>query len=110
MPTLIISRRDDPLGPLLGLVRIEKASFLHNASLGLSLSLVAMLPPLNDQPFGVPLSLPQYSCPWEFIPRFRLRLSYKWLGCGGRNRQRGPTPHLDRTYLQIGQNGRSEFH
>jgi hypothetical protein len=28
----------------------------------LSLSLVAMLPQLNDQPFGMPLSLPPYLC------------------------------------------------
>ena len=38
----------------------NKQSFLHNASLWPALSLVAMLSQLNDQPFGIPLSLPQH--------------------------------------------------
>jgi hypothetical protein len=38
----------------------QQASFLHNVSLGLSPSLISMLPQLNDQPFGTPSSLPQH--------------------------------------------------
>jgi hypothetical protein len=38
----------------------EQASFLTNASLGLSLSLIAMLSQFNYEPFGIPLSLPEY--------------------------------------------------
>jgi hypothetical protein len=36
----------------------QQASFLDNASLGFPLSLAAMFFQLNDQPFGMPLSLP----------------------------------------------------
>jgi hypothetical protein len=38
----------------------KQASFLHNASLGCPISLVAMHSQLSDQPFGMPLSIPQY--------------------------------------------------
>jgi hypothetical protein len=39
----------------------QEASFLHNRVTGLSLSLVAMLSPFNNRPFGMALSLPQCS-------------------------------------------------
>ena len=38
----------------------QQASFLHNVSLGLFPSLISMLSQLNDQPFGMPSSLPQH--------------------------------------------------
>jgi hypothetical protein len=39
--------------------RETTSKLLYNVSLGLRPSLVAMLSQLNDQPFGITLSLPQ---------------------------------------------------
>jgi hypothetical protein len=60
----------------------QQASFLQTGSLGFPFSLV-IFPQLNDQPFGMPLSLPYYWSSYQHMPRLSQKNSEARFWCCG---------------------------